>query len=273
MRVFKPTRRAADGKRLPYDKFYAELRTAAGRVMRLPGFENERLTEALGRNVQRLINLRASGETLPEDTTKWIETLPHQTAKVLTRWGLLQGHTLAAGEPLSKHAADWKAAMLGRGLTPLHAMTMHNNALRIFTFCNAKFLTDLQPGKVQTAIAELRKPKAKPAKAGDTPGQPPAMTKGASLQTCNHSIKAVKSFTHWACRDGRMQADPLAHLSKFNARTDRRHDRRALSDDEVNALIAAAETGPTILGIAGPASGELWPRSLSEKREFRPVRG
>ncbi len=144
--------------------------------------------------------------------------------------------------------------MLGRGLTRLHAMTRHNNAMRIFAFCNAKFLTDLQPGKVQAAIAELRNPKARPAKAG----KPPEMTKGASLQTCNHSIKAVKSFTHWASRDGRMQADPLAHLTKFNARTDRRHDRRALSDAEVNALVAAAEAGPTILGISGPARAMLY---------------
>ena len=51
MRIYKPTRKTADGQSLPYDKFYAELRTADGRIMRLPGFENQRLTESLGRNV------------------------------------------------------------------------------------------------------------------------------------------------------------------------------------------------------------------------------
>ena len=97
MRIYKPTRRNTDGTTAPYDKFYVELRTTDGRIMRLPGFANQRLTESLGRNVQRLIDCRASGEVLPQDTAKWIETLAHRTTEVLARWGLLQGHTLAAG--------------------------------------------------------------------------------------------------------------------------------------------------------------------------------
>ena len=251
MRIYKPTRRAADGQSLPYDKFYCELRTADGRIMRLPGFENQRLTESLGRNVQKLIDCTANHELPTGDLALWIETLPCQTAKVLTRWGLLSGRRLAAGNALAEHLADWLGYMRAKAMTEKHAMTMHNHAVRIFTACNAKFISDIQPGKVQAAIAAEK-------------------TAGLSLQTCNHLTMAAKAFTRWACRDGRIQIDPLAHLTKFNTRTDRRHDRRALSDAEVNALIAAAESGPylvgpllpgqtrptvgpqTILGIAGP---------------------
>ncbi|MGC9259827.1 MAG: hypothetical protein ACP5I8_07095 [Phycisphaerae bacterium] len=90
MRIYRPTRRTADGTETPYQKFYCELRTADGRIMRLLGFANQRLTESLGRNVQRLIDCRASGETLPQDTNKWLETMPQQTTEVLARWGLLK---------------------------------------------------------------------------------------------------------------------------------------------------------------------------------------
>ena len=45
--------------------------------------------------------------------------------------------------------------------------------------------------------------------------------------------------------------DPLAHLSKLNVRTDRRHDRRALSAEELKRLLEAARTGPRIEGIRG----------------------
>jgi hypothetical protein len=239
MRVYQPTRRAADGTQTPYDKFYVELRTTDGRIMRLPGFANQRLTESLGRNVQRLIDCRASGEVLPQETAKWIETLPSQTIEVLARWGLLKGHTLAAGTPLSQHIADWKDCMLAKGMTAKHASTMHNHALRIFTGCKAKFLADIRPGNVQTAIAAQK-------------------AAGLSLQTCNHLTKAVKAFTHWACRDGRLQTDPLAHLTKFNVALDRRHDRRALSAAEAESIIRAAETGPVILGMDGHSREALY---------------
>ena len=67
MRTYKPTYRGRDGQTRKAAKFYCELRTAEGRVLRLPGFASERLTESLGRNVQRLIDCRASVETLPAD--------------------------------------------------------------------------------------------------------------------------------------------------------------------------------------------------------------
>ena len=239
MRIYKPTRKTADGQSLPYDKFYAELRTADGRIMRLPGFENQRLTESLGRNVQKLIDCRANHELPTGDLALWIETLPNQTAKVLTRWGLLSGRRLAAGNALAEHLTDWLGYMRAKAMTEKHTTTMHNHALRIFTACNAKFISDIQPGKVQAAIAAEK-------------------TAGLSLQTCNHLTKAVKAFTHWACRDGRIQIDPLAHLTKYNTALDRRHDRRALSAAEAEAIIQAAESGPVILGMDGHSRAALY---------------
>ncbi len=251
MRIYKPTFKDRQGVTKKSAKFYCEIRTADGRVLRLPGFENQRLTEALGRNVQKLIDCVANHELPTGDLALWVEAIPNHTAEILSRWGLLSGRRLAAGKALADHLADWKAAMLAKGLTEKHVGMMYRDAMRIFTACNAKFISDIQPGKVQAAIAAEK-------------------NAGLSLQTCNHLTKAVKAFTRWACRDGRLQTDLLAHLTKFNVRTDRRHDRRALGDAEVNALIAAAESGPylvgpllpgqtrptvgpqTILGVAGP---------------------
>ncbi len=38
MRIYKQTYRNLNGKVCEYKKFYAELRTAEGRITRLPGF-------------------------------------------------------------------------------------------------------------------------------------------------------------------------------------------------------------------------------------------
>ena len=50
----------------------------------------------------------------------------------------------------------------------------------------------------------------------------------------------------------------LAHLTGFNAALDRRHDRRALTDEELRRLIAAAESGPVVMGMAGPDRAMLY---------------
>ena len=47
-----------------------------------------------------------------------------------------------------------------------------------------------------------------------------------------------------------MREDTLAHLSGYNVKLDRRHDRRALSDDELACLIGATEQGPVVSGLS-----------------------
>jgi integrase len=258
MRVFRATYNDRQGLNRESRRFYVELRDHNGIVRRLPGFPSERMTAKLGENVQALIDCQANHERPTGDLVKWLEALPNRTAKVLMRWGLLAGQSFAARKPLTEHLADWKAAMLAKGMTDKHAKMMHHNAERIFKACKASFVSEIQPGKVQAAIAELRKDKIKPVAGGSEPGKVQKVIRGLSLQTCNHITAAAKAFTHWLCRDGRLQADPLAHLTKFNVRTDRRHDRRDLSDAEATALIQAAEKGPTILGITGLARAMLY---------------
>ena len=45
---------------------------------------------------------------------------------------------------------------------------------------------------------------------------------------------------------------PCAGVRGYNAKEDRRHDRRTVSIQELQRLIAAAERGPVVLGVAGP---------------------
>ena len=75
---------------------------------------------------------------------------------------------------------------------------------------------------------------------------------GLSAQTYNHYLKAAKQFTRWLVRDRRTLFDPLDSLSCLNVRTDRRHDRRALSQEEFARLIEAAHNGKRIEGMSGP---------------------
>jgi len=114
--------------------------------------------------------------------------------------------------------------------------TRVNKVLRL---TKAEHVGDLSPSAVQGAIAAVRE-------------------EGKSLQTCNDTLRAIKQFSRWLLRDGRAREDVLVHLTGFNVALDRRHDRRALTDDELARLIAAAKGGPVIMGMAGPDRAMLY---------------
>lgn len=145
----------------------------------------------------------------------------------------------ADGEIVGGHVGDFHAAMLARNVTPKHAGMVRRKLVVIVGLTKAERISDLSPSKVQMALQALR-------------------DKGLSLQTLNHYLKATKQFSRWLWRDKRASEDTLAHLQGYNVRLDRRHDRRALSDEELVALIHAAETGSVVLGMTGPDRAKLY---------------
>jgi integrase len=85
------------------------------------------------------------------------------------------------------------------------------------------------------------------------------LSRGASVQTVNFYLQAVKQFCRWLVRDRRMGESPLTHLQGGNVKTDRRHDRRELDAEELRRLLAAArESGRTFRGLSGPDRFHLY---------------
>ncbi len=95
-------------------------------------------------------------------------------------------------------------------------------------------LADLTAERVQAALATLR-------------------AEGRSLATLNHYRTAVKAFSRW-CHDAhRTRDDVLRGVKGYNAKEDRRHDRRTICLDELQRLITVADQGPVVTGLTGPA--------------------
>ena len=61
----------------------------------------------------------------------------------------------------------------------------------------------------------------------------------------------LRAFARWCWRTGRLRDQPLVGLTGFNAKEDRRHDRRTISLDELQRLIAVAEQGPAYQAMTG----------------------
>jgi hypothetical protein len=187
--------------------------------------------------------------------------------------------------PLLERLADFKAALLAKGITPRQAGAVASLARRVLAGCGFVFMGDRSASRTQEHLATLREscrvlPPLDPDKKSFTRGElaaalgvrpyavrglvrrhglsatgngkarrfPPQtaealrehLCRGASVQTVNGYLQAIKQFCRWLVRDRRMGESPLAHLQRGNVKADRRHDRRELEADELRRLLAAA---------------------------------
>jgi len=165
--------------------------------------------------------------------------------------------------PLVGHVVDWHADLCHRGCTPKHAALSADRVRRLVAvMCgaspddvDAKRMTRASCeearsqmsrliGHVRLSILSSDKVQAGLAAFRDS---------GRSLETCNHYRRAVRGFTRWAWKTGRLHENPLIGVSGFNAKEDRRHDRRTVSLEELQHLVAIAEGGPKFMGMPGQA--------------------
>ncbi len=214
-------RRGKDG---PY---YVTYTVRRGERKTIRGCRDRKATEALARKLEADAMLRREGVIDPK---------ADQYAKAEARPLVVLD---ADGKVVDGHLADHHAALLAKGVTRDRADLVRTRVKKVLRLAKAERISQLSPSAVQGAIAAVRE-------------------KGLSLQTCNDTLRSVKQFSRWLWRDGRAREDVLAHLTGFNAALDRRHDRRALTDEELARLIAAAESGPVVMGMAGPDRAMLY---------------
>lgn len=134
--------------------------------------------------------------------------------------------------PVAEHIRDFRKHLQARQVGESQVKLVVYRAERILESCRVRQVSDLSASRVQKYLAELR--------AG-----------GLSIQTSNHYLRAIKQFSRWLVRDRRAGEDPLAFISMLNVATDRRHDRRPLTEEEFASLIAAADRGVMIGVLTG----------------------
>ena len=136
--------------------------------------------------------------------------------------------------PLSVHIKEFETYLVNKDVTPKQKQETIAKLKKMVADRRWKMIADISASGAMDFLGQLRR------------------SKGLSAQTYNHYLKAAKTFCRWLVRDRRTPTDPLAHLSRLNVQTDRRHDRRALSADEFKRLVEAARVGKRIEGISGP---------------------
>ena len=141
--------------------------------------------------------------------------------------------------PLTHHLKEFKDYLDNKGVTAKQVAEATRQLQKMVDGRKWKFIGDITAAGAMDFLGQLRRD-------------------GLSIQTHNHYLKAAKQFTRWLVRDRRTPIDPLVHLSRLNVRTDRRHDRRALSAEEFGLLIEAARAGKRVEGISGSDRAMLY---------------
>jgi integrase len=166
-------------------------------------------------------------------------------------------------KPMTDHLADWHASLTAKGHTAKHADQSSDRVRRLVAIMfeakpddvDGKTMTRPQQEQARLLIARLVE-KARLADLTVDRVQSTLATlrdSGRSLQTCNHYRACARAFTHWAWKARRLRSDPLIGLAGYNAKEDRRHDRRTVSLEELRRLIEVAQSGPAYQSMSGPA--------------------
>ena len=163
--------------------------------------------------------------------------------------------------PLADHRRDYERALHAKGGTSEHVALTIARIDAVLEGCRFKRLTELSASAVAAFLADARK-------AGlpvtDCKGRQATLPDGApklraiSIATSNHYLTAFKGFCRWLVKDRRMPDNPIAHLSALNAKTDVRHERRPLSNEEFTAFIEAARAGKPFRGLSGESRAMLY---------------
>lgn len=149
----------------------------------------------------------------------------------------------AASVPVSTHILDYAQHLTSKGNTGKHVDMTTKRIEKLFAGCGINTLADITPDKVSKWLSDQR-------------------SLGLSTQTSNYYLTAAKAFSRWATRNQLIPINKLDVLDGLNTRTDRRHDRRALSKEETAWLISTTENGDTFKKMTGAERALVYRLSL-----------
>ena len=199
-------------------------------------FEDQAASAEAERQIRRLVAARQEQVAPDPSLHRYVEGLPARIKAKLGQLGILSRQS-ACNKSLVEHLDDYEAALAARGNTVQHVALVKARITAVIKGCGWRSWSDIKASELTAFLHSLRTPTKR--------------RKGISAQTFNFYLTAYKSFCRWMVKDRRATDSPIAHLDGLNVRTDRRHDRRALTVEEVQRLLTTTTSGDVRVGITG----------------------
>ena len=239
MRIFRATYKDKDGEIREVKKWWIETKDHLEIVRRFAGHTDQKQTKILGDKIDKLVIHRKNNEPPDKELSPWLASMESKLRDRLVEVGILSADRANIGKALSENINDYRESLAAREKSRQYIDTTINAIKRIVTDCRFKCWTDITAVKVENYLKKLRE-------------------KGISYRRSNAYLMAIKMFTYWMIEAGRASENPLQYLSGLNVRTDRRHDRRAISVDEIRRLLETTTAQPERFGMSGPARSLLY---------------
>jgi len=165
-----------------------------------------------------------------------------ELAKKLESGEAESNHVKHRKTPLTTHLGDFKKSLLASGSSAKHVNKTYARVKRVIEGCGFHRIANLDAAKVETWLEEQRNRKKKP----------------IGISTSNHYLVSIKHFAGWLVENHRAPSSSLTHLSRQNAETDVRRQRRTLTDKEFAKFIQATRGSAAYRGISGPDRAMLY---------------
>ncbi len=127
----------------------------------------------------------------------------------------------AAARPIAEHLGEYLTATQAQS-SPRHVRQVRSSIEAMIKACGWTSIGEISADAAAKILAARHKA-------------------GVGPNTINHHRTYLRSFSAWLTRHGRLSADPLAGLNRYDARADVRRVRRPFTDGELKALLAAVD--------------------------------
>ena len=126
MRIYKATYKDRSGRIRKSAKWYVDIFDHNQLRHKIPAFADKRLSEALGRNIEDLVNYRGAGLEPDAKLNQWIETVPDKLLKKFVSWGLIDGQRTEITKPLTEHISDYVKVLEAKGYSKDYVVRSRN---------------------------------------------------------------------------------------------------------------------------------------------------
>lgn len=127
---------------------------------------------------------------------------------------------VAAQRSLLKHLDDWIKDLEALQRSPVYVRLVQARNVRLFEDCNWTFVRDVNANDFTAWRASVNK---------------------LSPKTLNEYLNALNALLNWMVKLGRIEANPIAKITKIDLRG-KQQRRRALTDDELQRLLHVSGT-------------------------------
>ncbi len=153
---------------------------------------------------------------------------PEKERELESRSSCLETHLKAFEKSLSDNTLKYIKQTTGR-------------IRRVIQGCGFEAVSDLNPDAVESFVREL------------------CSKQDSGRRTYNHYVQAIDGFCNWMVLTRRIPSNPLLGLERLNADVDIRHQRRALTAEEVAKLVQSArDSGEDIQCYDGETRARLY---------------